>query len=97
MRIAGRVAATIYTKCIDYFFLFLLLGFLSVSVLTASEELLFFAKPKIATIGAKIIHQNLAKNGRNFANIPILAKAFTPKLPATKPPIPMAAILSPDL
>ena len=97
MRIAGRIPAKIYTKCIDYFFLFLLLGFSSVSVVATSDELPLFANPKIAAIGAKIIHQNLARNGRNFANIPTLAKALTPKVPATKPPIPTAAILSPDL
>ena len=52
-------------------------------------------KEKIRT---KIIsNQNCIVGGINFAKIPALAKAFTPNVPATNPPIPKAATLSPDL
>ena len=43
--------------------------------------------------GANNIHQNLA----SLTRIPVLAKTLTPSEPATKLPIPTAAILSPDL
>ncbi len=56
-----------------------------------------FKKVKNATIGAKITHQNFIANANNFARTPALAKAFTPKVPATNPPILTAAVLSPDL
>ena len=58
------------------------------------DELSFPLKnfPKKAN-GANNIHQNLS----NLASKPVLAKAFTPNDPATNPPIPAAAILSPGL
>ena len=65
---------------------------------TVSLEVDFLLnKPPKKTSGAKIIHQNLAANPNNFASTPALAKALTPKVPATKLPIPTAAVLSPDL
>ena len=48
--------------------------------------------PKKAN-GASNIHQNLA----NLTSIPVFANALTPNDPATNPPIPAAAILSPAL
>ena len=47
--------------------------------------------------GANNTHQNLTANANNFAITPAFASAFTPNVPATKPPIPTAAVLSPDL
>ena len=45
----------------------------------------------------KSIQPNFNRRGRNLANAPALAKALTPSVPATSPPIPTAATLSPDL
>ena len=53
--------------------------------------------PPSKTSGANKIHQNLTANAKSLANTPALANALTPKVPATKPPIPTAAVLSPDL
>ena len=49
------------------------------------------------TSGANNTHQNLTANANSFAITPAFARAFTPNVPATKPPMPTAAVLSPDL
>ena len=65
------------------------------TTISPDEDFLLKSEPR-NTSGAKITHQNLTAKANNFAITPAFARAFTPNVPATKPPIPTAAALSPD-